>query len=75
MPESREAEAGSFSDRLHLDGGRWVLKGTHMTAAAVLEMISYGAAPERIVELCPHLRLADIRACCALGAALTRRPL
>jgi uncharacterized protein (DUF433 family) len=61
----------SVSDRLRFEGGRWIVKGTHMPASALLELMSHGTAPARIMELCPYLSLEDIRACLALGAELT----
>ncbi|HEX2762214.1 MAG TPA: DUF433 domain-containing protein [Allosphingosinicella sp.] len=59
--------------RLKFKGSRWLVAGTHMPAAAVLEMLAHGASAERIVEICPYLAMADMRACLALGAELTGR--
>ena len=72
-PVEEGPRAAAVFERLDFDGGRWIVAGTRMPAAALLEMLAHGASPESVVELCPHLSLADIRACLALGADLVGR--
>lgn len=73
-PVTEAPKADAVCDRLEFDGGRWIVAGTLMPAAALLEMLGQGVSAEGIVELCPYLTLEDVRACLALAADLTGRP-
>jgi uncharacterized protein (DUF433 family) len=52
--------------------GRPVVRGTRVWVTTVLDWLADGRTAEEILEEYPQLERADIRACVAYGAELTR---
>lgn len=71
-----EMAENDWSDRIETDpnrlGGKPVVKGSHIPAALVVEMVADGWSTERIIESYPTLAPEDVRACLRLAAVTLR---
>lgn len=52
--------------------GKPCIRGTRIWVSLVLDFLAAGNSVEEILEAYPHLEKADIRACMAYGAAMSR---
>jgi uncharacterized protein (DUF433 family) len=56
-------------------GGRPVVAGTRMRVSDILDALAGGATEAELVADFPYIRLEDIRACLAYGAAAAGHPI
>lgn len=52
--------------------GKPCVRGTRIWVSLILDMLAAGNSVEEILTSYPHLKEADIRACIAYGAAMSR---
>ncbi len=52
--------------------GKPCIRGTRIWVSLILDMLAAGDSAEDILNAYPHLKIEDIRACIAYGAAMSR---
>ncbi len=52
--------------------GKPCIRGTRIWVSLILDMLAANDSVEDILQAYPHLKLEDIRACIAYGAAMSR---
>lgn len=52
--------------------GKPCIRGTRIWVSLILDMLAAGDSAEDILNAYPHLKIEDIRACIAYGAARSR---